>query len=668
MKNTPFQSCFKTPAPFLQLSHRPLLVFVLLFSITICFSQKIASAFDPTITNLGDPNVRAQLVEQLARQSQQKKLHAASIAQLYDWPVREQINQNIFELMAIDDYRIYTYKTCNINAAISIGADLIRNTPPYDLNGTGLTAGLWDGGAARDTHQEFGARINIIDSVSYSDHSTHVAGTIAAAGIVTGALGMAPNALIDSYEWNSDASEMASRAMTYPHEPGTIQISNHSYGFIIGWENSFLPPRWYGIWGQREDALFGMYNTDTADWDSLCYNAPYFLPFKAAGNDRSDNAPTEGQTFAFYDPPPPKWQTKTYDPCTDPYDDGYDNGGFDTIMTVGNAKNIMTIGAVDDAVLAGLRDPQRAAMSVFSGWGPTDDGRIKPDIVTNGIGLYSPTAASDATYASYSGTSMASPGAAGAAILLTEYYNRLFPADAMRASTIKALLIHTADDLGNPGPDYKFGFGLLNALAAANLIADQNDFSDADIIVENLLDDVDSIHTYQFQWDRVSPIRATLCWTDPPAAPLEELDNPSPRLINDLDLRVIDPYGGVFYPYVLNPASPNDIATTADNVLDNVEQIEIPFPNLVGTYTLSVTCKGTLTNSQQYYSLILTGRLNDPSILPDFNRDGLFNLIDLKILADNWLNDNPLTDIAPETSDGVTNFLDFAEFAENFNL
>jgi hypothetical protein len=582
--------------------------------------------------------------------------------------VIEQMNRNIFELMAVDDYRIYAYKTCNSNAAISIGADLIRNTPPYNLNGAGLTAGLWDGGAVRDTHQEFDARVNIIDSVSYADHSTHVAGTIAAAGIVTSALGMAPNALIDSYEWNSDASEMASRAMTYPHEPGTIQISNHSYGFIIGWEHGFSPPRWYGIWGQREDAFFGMYNTDTADWDNLCYNAPYFLPFKAAGNDRSGNAPAEGQIFAYYDPPPPKWRIKTYDPCTDPYDDGYDNGGFDTIMTVSNAKNIMTVGAVSDAVLAGLRDPQQAAMSFFSGWGPTDDGRIKPDIVTNGTGLYSPIAASDASYASYNGTSMATPAAAGAAILLTEYYNRLFPSHAMRASTIKALLIHTADDLGNPGPDYKFGFGLMNAKAAANIIADQNDFSDANIIVENLLDDVNSIHTYQFQWDRVSPIRATLCWTDPPAAPLEELDNPSPRLINDLDLRIIDPNGTVFYPYVLNPAVPNDSATTADNVLDNVEQIEIPSPNFIGTYTLSVTFKGTLTNSQQYYSLILTGRLNDPAVLPDFNRDGLFNLKDLKILADNWLNDNLLTDIAPETSDGITNFRDFAEFAENFNL
>ncbi|MHC4532216.1 MAG: hypothetical protein ACYSXD_11750, partial [Planctomycetota bacterium] len=122
----------------LRLSRRPLLVAILLFSTTICFPQKLASAFDRTITNLSDPNVRAQLVEQLAGQSRQKKLHATSIARLNDWPVIEQMNRNIFELMAVDDYRIYAYKTCNSNAAISIGADLIRNTPPYNLNGAGL--------------------------------------------------------------------------------------------------------------------------------------------------------------------------------------------------------------------------------------------------------------------------------------------------------------------------------------------------------------------------------------------------------------------------------------------------------------------------------------------------------------------------------------------------
>jgi len=476
-------------------------------------------------------------------------------------------------------------------------------------------------------------------------------------------MGMAPSVLIDSYEWNDDVSEMTSRAMSYPNEPNKIQVSNHSYGYVCGWEHSFSPPRWYGTWGlgYRESDYFGQYDSEVAQWDELCYDAPYYLPFKAAGNDRDDKAPTEGATFSYYKFP--KWRTKTYNSSTDPYDDGWDNGGFDTILPVSNAKNIMTVGAVNDAVTGGVRDLGKGTMTSFSGWGPTDDGRIKPDIVTNGVGLYSPVASSDSSYASYSGTSMAAPGAAGAAMLLVDYYGWLFPAQAMRASTLKALIIHTADDLGNPGPDYKFGWGLINAEAAANHIKDHNDSTDANKIVEGLLDGAHMVQTYTFGFGAAGPIKATLCWTDPPGAAATGLDNPSPRLINDLDLRIIDPNGSVtYYPFVLNPASPNATATTGDNIRDNVEQVMIYSPNVPGSYTVRVSYKAAMTNGQQYYSLIVSGRS-----LADFNGDGLVDFEDLAELSDYWLQDEPLIDIAPPGGDGIINFLDFAKFAESWD-
>jgi hypothetical protein len=65
---------------------------------------------------------------------------------------------------------------------------------------------------------------------------------------------------------------------------------------------------------------------------------------------------------------------------------------------------------------------------------------------------------------------MATPNALGTTVLLIEEYARLFPGGAMRSSTLKGLLIHTADDRGNPGPDYKYGWGLINGKAAADLI------------------------------------------------------------------------------------------------------------------------------------------------------------------------------------------------------
>jgi hypothetical protein len=183
----------------------------------------------------------------------------------------------------------------------------------------------------------------------------------------------------------------------------------------------------------------------------------------------------------------------------------------------------------------------------------------------------------------------------------------------MRASTLKALIIHTADDVGNPGPDYSFGWGLMNAKAGADQIKDHNDYPSINKIVEGLLNASNSTETYTFTWNGDTAIRATVCWTDPPAAALGDLDNPSPRLINDLDLRIIGPNGfTVYYPFVLDQANPASVATTGDNTRDNVEQVHISSPNTPGVYTAQASHKGTLTNDEQYYSMIISGQHHVP--------------------------------------------------------
>jgi hypothetical protein len=258
---------------------------------------------------------------------------------------------------------------------------------------------------------------------------------------------------------------------------------------------------------------------------------------------------------------------------------------------------------------------------------------------------------------------MAAPSAAGAAMLLVDYYGRLFPGQAMRSSTIKALIIHTADDLGNTGPDYEFGWGLINAKDAADLITDHYDFPDANKIVEGVLDDVNTVASHMIECGTAGPIKATLCWTDPPAAAVSGLDNNSPRLINDLDLRITDPNAVTYYPFVLNPSSPSTTATTGDNTLDNVEQVLINSPNLPGSYTVQVSYKGTLTNDQQHYSLILSSCL-----LVDFNGDDSVDFEDLAIFSNYWLTDEPSVDIAPAGGDEIVNFNDFARLAQDWNL
>jgi hypothetical protein len=266
--------------------------------------------------DLRDPAARRRFVEQLRGRSQAAKAAAWARAQRQGWVTRGEKAGVVFELMAIENAKVYMYATDNVNAAISTGANLIRNTPPYDLSGMGWTVGIWDGGAQRATHQEFGGRVTVKDGASSIDHATHVGGTIGAAGVDPGALGMAPGVFIDSYEWTNDTAEMASRAMVSPGEANSIQISNHSYAYIAGWSWSFSPPRWYGTWGYRESDSFGSYDALTRQWDTVCYNAPYYLPFVAAGNDRNESAPNPGETFQYWDDSVGGWVSKTYDPAT----------------------------------------------------------------------------------------------------------------------------------------------------------------------------------------------------------------------------------------------------------------------------------------------------------------------------------------------------------------
>ncbi|MFM8460234.1 MAG: S8 family serine peptidase, partial [Chthoniobacterales bacterium] len=124
--------------------------------------------------------------------------------------------------------------TLNASAAISTGANLIRQTAPYNLDGSGIKVGVWDGGSVRNTHQEFSTnRVVKRNSAAANDnHATHVAGTIGATGIQANAKGMAPLAAIDSYDWNSDYAEMTAAGAALPTDPSTkIPISNHSYGY-----------------------------------------------------------------------------------------------------------------------------------------------------------------------------------------------------------------------------------------------------------------------------------------------------------------------------------------------------------------------------------------------------------------------------------------------------
>ena len=574
--------------------------------------------------DLAKPGERDRVVQEMQKLENEKKALAVARARELGLPIRlERPDGTVQEVVDLDSsgHPLY-FTTHNVSAAISTGANVL-NAAPYNLRGSNsLILGVWDGGSARATHQEFGGRVSVRDGSGSIDHATHVAGTMIAAGVVASAKGMAPVAPVASYDWNSDKTEMtatgaasASEALTSTNK---FLISNHSYGYIAGWNYvaSGSPYRiweWYGngTTSSSVEADFGMYNTQARDSDSLAFSAPYFLMFRSAGNERNDN-PSAGQAVALS---PGNTTVLSYDPNSHPGGDSNYRGGFENISFDSLAKNVITVGSVLDAVTLGLRDPAKGTPSSFSSFGPTDDGRIKPDVVANGEGIYSSLNSGDASYGTYSGTSMSSPNAAGTAALLAQDYVRLF-GQAMRASTLKGLLIHTADDRGNAGPDYKYGWGLINGKAGADLIRDHHTNPLKVRMIENSMPTSGTTITHDFVWDGASPIRATMCWTDPAGTATTTSDLRSARLRNNLDIKIIAPDGTQHFPYTMpfvgtwTQASMDLPATTGINNTDNVEQVYVANPGTAGVYRAVVSFQGTLANNQ-VYSLLISGSANE---------------------------------------------------------
>ena len=509
-------------------------------------------------------------------------------------------------------------QTLNASAAISSGADQLQQAPLLAL-GQGGRIGVWDAGSVRHTHQEFGGRVTLVDAVTNHSHSTHVAGTLAASGVVANARGMAPLALIDSYDWLDDLSELLDAGATYSGEPGKIYVSNHSYGYTAGWsQNTKSNPQWFwngtGVTSSAYEPYFGCYSAETRACDAVAAATPWLAMFWAAGNDRSANPPAGANVFISTE-----FSSVPYNPASHPPGDGVYRGGYDTISYNALAKNVITVGAVNDAVQGGKRHLAAATMTSFSSWGPADDGRIKPDLVANGISLYSTTSESDASYGNSSGTSMAAPNAAGTAQQLQSLHAALFEGRYLRAATLKGLLIHTADDLGTPGPDYQFGWGLVNGLAAGRLLCHAATNPTLPTLIESCLTTTTPRSYYRFYATTNSAIKVTLSWCDPPGTASESHDARTPALVNDLNLRLLAPNGAIYQPYVMpfvgdwSQASMAYPATTGSNRVDNVEQVVIATPPRNGHYRVVVSHAGTLTEGEQAYGLLISGSTAPPA-------------------------------------------------------
>ncbi len=425
----------------------------------------------------------------------------------------------------------------------------------FSFRGTGVRVAVYDEGGIHTLHEEFrdtasaSSRAANVDVPTPDDHATQVAGVIGAAGVDKDAEGVAPLIALRGFGWTRTAESVRLHAAEF-------DITNHLYGRKQGWE---WPPGgqiyWYGAANETEDSLFGKYSLESRDFDATLYDLPKALAVVSAGNDRDDVAPSAGRSYKVRQPGG-RWTTSTLRRN----DDGFDGGGFDTVSHFCVAKNAVCVGAFHQDPSAGvfLSHPS-------SNWGPTDDGRVKPDLVANGAGVKVPSFRK--RYDVGTETSMAAPVVSGIASLLAEQFmkeNRDWPP----AILLRAILIHSAFDLGLRGPDAKFGWGMAKAGKAGRVLArrDGHDWQ--------LLDLSAGLSHIENVVGTGEPVRVTLAWADPPGTSPAGLDDANPVLIRDLDLSLSKP-GVTVFPYRLTASKPDQEALAdAANRVDTVEVVE----------------------------------------------------------------------------------------------
>lgn len=505
-----------------------------------------------------NPKYRELAKQEIDKYNEERLARINSYLQTNDIPLKyrdEEGNLVVLEDITLDGEPIYT------SAYNLVGVRTIRANQLYpggslgvDVTGDGIVSGIWDGGDVRSTHTDLQSRVTLLESFRALDnHATHVGGTIIGDGTTTSSRrGVAYEASLRSYDFDDDFNEIRLEA-----EAGMI-VSNHSYGNQLSGSNVNRT---------------GKYDNQSRSFDVTTYFNPFFLPVVSAGNDRNDGFNTA-------------------------------DGGYDLLTDRTLAKNALSVGAVEG--LLNYSSPSDVTMSTFSSWGPADDGRIKPDLVAVGVGVTSTISTSDTAYGTLNGTSMSAPMVTGGIVLLHDLYDDLNPSQVLRSASMKGLVLSTTKEAGNTlGPDYRFGWGLMDVEAAAQVLLDNGNTS---LIQE---EELTSGSTFTRTVTSNQPkLKVALSWTDPFGnANTGPEDDSTPALINDLDIKLTDGNGNEFFPWKLDVTNFTAAATQGVNDVDNIEIVEIDAP--AGTYTITVDHKGSsLRFGSQEFSLIIQGADN----------------------------------------------------------
>ncbi len=268
----------------------------------------------------------------------------------------------------------------------------------------------------------------------------------------------------------------------------------------------------------------------------------------------------------------------------------FENPNFLHVFSAGNSNNLdCDYGAGDQwgnitgghkqakNVIATANLTVDAGLVNSSSRGPAHDGRIKPDLAAHGAEQQSTF--QDNIYDAFGGTSAAAPCVMGTSAQLYQAYREIHGGEEPESGLIKATLLNTANDLGNDGPDFRFGWGHLNAYRAVLLLEDERHLSDS-------VDQGEVVsHTIDVPAN-TKQVRYMLYWTDKEAT---EMVNKA--LVNDLNLTVTTPNSTELLPWLLNStpnaASLSAPATNGVDNLNNVEQVLINNPE-EGSYEINV--------------------------------------------------------------------------------
>lgn len=384
-----------------------------------------------------------------------------------------------------------------------------------NLTGSGVTVGVGDD-SDPSTHVDNMKNLFNRSPVSalYS-HGMRVTGVVGGDGIIEEKYkGVAPKSTIISDYFDL----ILAKVPTYVSDYGMTVTNNSYYTGLVGCPGN------------------SVYNELSVIVDQQIYNNPFLQHIFAAGND--------GQ--------------RTCSPY--PLSFGTIKSGYQT------GKNIISVADYHYG---------NDTLNTSSSKGPIEDGRLKPEITACGVNVYS--TGLNNTYTNGYGTSFSAPFVTGVWALLTERYKQLNNNTLPKSGLLKAIVCNSADDRGNVGPDYNYGFGLINPRRSAEAI-ENNRFFAGTLVTGSNAAHVINIPTGARQ------LKVMLYWHDKEGSP-----SSATALVNDLDLTVTD--GSTTYlPWILNPApsSVNLPATRGIDRINNIEQVTIDNP---GT-NIAITING----------------------------------------------------------------------------